>query len=214
MVRVPAEELERIFELFTQVDQTLERAHGGLGIGLTLVKNLVELHGGSVYAESQGLGRGSTFRVQLPLATAAEIASMSSPEQAVAAPSHHACPLPCRRILVVGRHACIGQNAQLALEEPGTRSRDLPRRPFGARQNARVSTDAHLSRHRHARHEWLRSGHQTKIGSGHCGYRASGDEDLARPAIASERFDSGFDHHMIKPANLESLKNVIRGSCA
>ncbi|MCC6511675.1 MAG: MASE1 domain-containing protein, partial [Pirellulaceae bacterium] len=63
---IPQDQLERIFELFTQVDQTLERAHGGLGIGLTLVKNLVELHNGTVRAESTGLGQGSCFCVTLP----------------------------------------------------------------------------------------------------------------------------------------------------
>ena len=53
-VGIPAEQLERIFDMFTQVDATLERARGGLGIGLTLVKRLVEMHGGTVTAHSEG----------------------------------------------------------------------------------------------------------------------------------------------------------------
>jgi signal transduction histidine kinase/ActR/RegA family two-component response regulator len=62
---IPTHELERIFDLFAQVDQTLERSHGGLGIGLTLVKNIVEMHGGRVEALSEGLGRGCEFCVTL-----------------------------------------------------------------------------------------------------------------------------------------------------
>jgi signal transduction histidine kinase len=64
---IPPELLSRVFDLFTQVDQTLDRSQGGLGIGLTLVKRLVELHGGRVTAASEGLGRGSEFTVYLPL---------------------------------------------------------------------------------------------------------------------------------------------------
>jgi len=66
-VGIPAEMLPRVFDLFTQVDRTLGRAQGGLGIGLALVKRLVKLHDGVVEARSDGLGRGSAFRVRLPL---------------------------------------------------------------------------------------------------------------------------------------------------
>jgi signal transduction histidine kinase len=60
--------LPRVFELFTQADRSLERSEGGLGIGLTLVQRLVQMHGGSVEAHSDGIGRGSEFVVRLPLA--------------------------------------------------------------------------------------------------------------------------------------------------
>jgi len=63
---IPAEMLPRIFDMFVQVDSSLERSQGGLGIGLTLVKRLVELHGGSVEAHSAGEGQGSEFVVRLP----------------------------------------------------------------------------------------------------------------------------------------------------
>ncbi|HYF59901.1 MAG TPA: PAS domain-containing protein [Burkholderiaceae bacterium] len=62
--------LARVFDIFVQADTTAERAQGGLGIGLALVKQLVELHGGTVWADSDGPGRGSTFSVRLPLARA------------------------------------------------------------------------------------------------------------------------------------------------
>lgn len=66
-IGIPAEMIERIFDMFTQVDGSLERSHGGLGIGLTLVKRLVEMHGGSVEAHSDGLNQGSEFIVRLPV---------------------------------------------------------------------------------------------------------------------------------------------------
>jgi CheY-like chemotaxis protein len=65
---IPAEMLPRVFDMFTQVDRTLGRAQGGLGIGLALVRSLVQMHGGSVEARSDGPGRGSEFTVRLPLA--------------------------------------------------------------------------------------------------------------------------------------------------
>lgn len=87
--------LPKIFEMFTQADQTLERSQGGLGIGLTLVQRLVKMHGGSVQAFSEGLGKGSTFVVRLPVLA-------GKPESLWLAPSAgKPVPLTARRILVV-----------------------------------------------------------------------------------------------------------------
>ena len=65
---ISAEMLTQVFEMFTQVDRTLDRAQGGLGIGLSLVRRLVEMHGGTIAADSPGLGLGSVFTVRLPVA--------------------------------------------------------------------------------------------------------------------------------------------------
>jgi signal transduction histidine kinase/CheY-like chemotaxis protein len=86
--------LQRVFELFTQVEQSLERSQGGLGLGLKLVKELVELHAGEVEARSEGLGKGSEFIVRLPALDAARPAVVSE----VPAPAVGGRP---RRILVV-----------------------------------------------------------------------------------------------------------------
>ena len=67
-IGIAPEMLPHIFDLFVQADRSLERAHGGLGIGLTLVRRLVELHDGSVTASSDGPGKGSEFVVRLPRA--------------------------------------------------------------------------------------------------------------------------------------------------
>lgn len=89
------EMLERVFDLFAQGDRTLDRSQGGLGIGLTVVKKLAEMHGGNIRAESEGLGKGSTFTVRLPLAEQAPV------ESAPAASEVLAEPMGPRRILVV-----------------------------------------------------------------------------------------------------------------
>lgn len=66
-IGVAAENLPRIFDLFTQADRSLDRSQGGLGIGLSVVRNLVEMHGGSVTVKSEGLGKGSEFTVRIPV---------------------------------------------------------------------------------------------------------------------------------------------------
>jgi CheY-like chemotaxis protein len=65
-IGISAEMLPRIFKLFDQADRSLDRSQGGLGIGLTLVKQLAEMHGGTVQASSEGVGKGSQFEVRLP----------------------------------------------------------------------------------------------------------------------------------------------------
>jgi signal transduction histidine kinase len=64
---IKAEFLPCIFDHFRQADASITRRHGGLGLGLSLVKNLVELHGGTVEAASEGEGRGATFKILLPI---------------------------------------------------------------------------------------------------------------------------------------------------
>ncbi|HEY0554011.1 MAG TPA: response regulator, partial [Thermoanaerobaculia bacterium] len=81
-VGIPAPMLPQVFEMFTQVDRSLERSQGGLGIGLTLVKRLVEMHGGTVEARSGGHGLGSEFLIRLPL-----LATATTPT-AAERPSH------------------------------------------------------------------------------------------------------------------------------
>jgi len=90
--------LPTIFDLFAQEPTSLARSRGGLGIGLTLVKALVELHGGSIHAMSDGLGHGTTFRFDLPLLAGREEAAAKGAEGAEAAKA--AVPTPCRVLVV------------------------------------------------------------------------------------------------------------------
>src|SRR6185436_3303916 len=93
-IGIAADQLTRIFEMFTQVDTSLERSNGGLGIGLTLVKTLVDLHGGSAEAQSAGSGKGSLLIVRLPVL-------LEAPPQAGSDSPRTAQEPAQRRILVV-----------------------------------------------------------------------------------------------------------------
>jgi signal transduction histidine kinase/integral membrane sensor domain MASE1/CheY-like chemotaxis protein len=109
-IGISTELLPRVFDLFVQADRSLDRSKGGLGLGLTLVKRLVELHGGVVSAHSDGLDRGSEFVVELPLATGDE-----SGKEAAAAP---VVPL-VRRVLIVEDHEDAREGLQLLLSTIG-----------------------------------------------------------------------------------------------
>jgi PAS domain S-box-containing protein len=110
---IPAGMLERVFELFTQVGSGVDRSHGGLGIGLTVVRQLVELHGGSVVAHSAGPGKGSEFVIRLPVS--APLPASDSDE----APNR---PVPkCRRILVVDDNKDTASSLSTMLELGGHR---------------------------------------------------------------------------------------------
>ncbi|XYH93159.1 ATP-binding protein [Sorangium sp. So ce1128] len=105
--------LERIFEPFTQADQSLARSRGGLGLGLALVKGVVELHGGSVRAASAGVGRGAAFTITLPLGSAAPRAAVA-PRSAAAASASSA-----RRILIIEDNLDAADSLRMLLERRG-----------------------------------------------------------------------------------------------
>ncbi|MGH7930273.1 MAG: hybrid sensor histidine kinase/response regulator, partial [Candidatus Binatia bacterium] len=101
-IGIPADKLDHIFEVFAQLDTSLERTRGGLGLGLTLVKRLVELHGGKVEAKSEGLEKGSEFILRLPILpspssgdlsktpSAASISKVSRPLRVLVVDDNHA----------------------------------------------------------------------------------------------------------------------------
>ena len=108
-----------------QVDHTLDRAQGGLGIGLALVKRLVEMHGGAVSASSAGLGAGSSFTLRLPMLDAAN--RLGSPVHASAVAAVAAAPTDTRlRVLVVDDHADAAESLaeMMALDGHDTRVAD------------------------------------------------------------------------------------------
>jgi len=110
---IDPELLPRIFDLFAQGRQSLDRPHGGLGIGLTLVRRLAELHGGTVEVESAGSGRGSEFRVRLPARASSEGAAVEeAPGPRWMTPRH---------VLIAEDHADSRESLRLLLEASGHR---------------------------------------------------------------------------------------------
>ena len=106
-----AQLLERVFEPFVQGENTIDRAEGGMGVGLTLVKSLVELHEGSIIAESEGIGKGSTFTVTLPISQE-EIVQDSDQSQSD-------LEIPPLNIVIVEDNDDSRSMLQLALEMDG-----------------------------------------------------------------------------------------------
>jgi two-component system CheB/CheR fusion protein len=111
-IGISDELMPRIFDMFTQADRTLDRTLGGLGIGLTLVRRLVELHGGSVTAQSEGPGQGSEFAVYLP-ATAARSAVETLP------PERQEANAPIRRVLIVEDERAVADMLLMLLKLQG-----------------------------------------------------------------------------------------------
>ena len=120
-VGIPPESLPTIFEMFSQVKDNLSMAQGGLGIGLALSRKLAELHGGTVEAHSEGVGRGSRFVLRLPLAELGSAPPPSAPADALA----EASPKPARslRILVVDDNLDAGDSLATRLELAGHEAR-------------------------------------------------------------------------------------------
>lgn len=199
---ISAAMLPHVFDLFSQEDKTLDRAQGGLGIGLSLVDRLVRLHGGSVYAESAGRGRGSEFRVVLPrLRLAAAVPAATQPTARSAGAG--------RKVLVVDDDDDGAQSLGLVLQQIG-HTIEIAHRGDEALVIAQQfcpevalidiglpgMSGYELARQLRARPE-TRSA--TLIAM--TGYGQPGDISKAKAA--------GFDHHVIKPAELEPLFALI-----
>jgi signal transduction histidine kinase/DNA-binding response OmpR family regulator len=118
-IGLSAETLPRVFEMFSQAMPALERSEGGLGIGLALVKGLVELHGGKVSARSAGIGRGSEFCVDLPIATAR---ALQIPSDARSGHAHRSA-IKGRRVLIADDNRDSAQSWASMLELEGCQTR-------------------------------------------------------------------------------------------
>ena len=202
-VGIPAEMLPRVFEMFTQVDRSLERSEGGLGIGLTLVQRLVELHGGTVEAHSEGAGKGSEFVVRLPVAT--------EDGRAVQRPASGGEPLTAgsrRRILVVDDNRDSAESLVMLLRMAGNDVRVAHDGLEAVGVAAAFLPDVvlldiglpKLNGYDAARRI------RDERGDGVVLIAVTGwgqDEDRRRSR------EAGFDHHLTKPVNLGGLQKLL-----
>jgi PAS domain S-box-containing protein len=201
-IGIPADMLSRIFDMFTQVDRSLERTQGGLGIGLTLVKRLVELHGGSVEARSAGTARGSEFTVRLP------IALDSRPRRAPPSATHPAI-VSSRRILVVDDSRDAAVTLGLLLEAAGHDVRTAHDGAVATQAAGEMRPDVmvldiglpHMNGYEVAR--WIREqpwGADVVL-IAMTGWGQEGDRQRSRAA--------GFDHHLVKPVDPGDLFELL-----
>src|SRR5262245_48096373 len=198
--------LPHIWGLFTQVDSSLERKHSGLGIGLTLVKNLVELHGGRVEAQSDGPGLGSEFIVRLPLSAAlpGDGQPASTP-----APSRAAGSLSGRSILVVDDMVdsarslarllqLLGNDVQVAHDGPGALAAAAAHRPKVVILDIGLPG---LNGFEVARRLRKDVGLTDAFVIALTGYGTENDHQLA--------LKSGCDAHLIKPIDFDALQDLL-----
>jgi PAS domain S-box-containing protein len=200
---IPAHMLESIFDMFTQVDHSLDRAHGGLGIGLTLVRKLVELHGGSVEARSDGSGSGSEFVVHLPLAPVDHANARALPDGPDDLP-----PLARHQVLVVDDVEASADTLALMLAALG----QAPRAVYDGASAIRA-IDEHRPRiafidiampgmdgYEVARRVRATAGRLPVL----VALTGFGQEEDRRRAL-----EAGFDHHLVKPTSVEALHALL-----
>ena len=194
--------LPKIFELFIQADPSFNRVQGGLGIGLALVKRLVELHGGSIVAKSDGLGRGSEFVVRLPLATGHR-------DECQPAPRHRSRIVSAHRILVVDDYHDSANSLGMLLKLSGAEVRtaydgETALEAIQSFQPSVVLLDIGMPQMdgyevaRRAREE-------------------SADRELTLIAMTGwgeqdsihRSKDAGIDYHLVKPVDYDALIEVL-----
>jgi signal transduction histidine kinase/ActR/RegA family two-component response regulator len=198
-VGIPAEMLPRIFELFVQGDQSLAHTSGGLGIGLTLVHRLVELHHGRLEASSEGPGRGSEFTIGLPLSR-----TETAPATAVAIPAR----CPASAVLLIEDNADARQSLRTLLEQDGHRVDDAADGPSGLDRAETTRPDIvlidiglpRMDGYEVARRIRARRG-TAPILVAITGYGRADDRRLS--------LEAGFDAHLTKPVTPEQLAQVL-----
>jgi signal transduction histidine kinase/ActR/RegA family two-component response regulator len=203
---IPPEILPKIFEMFVQDSQTLDRSRGGLGLGLAIVHSLVELHGGTVSAHSEGAGRGSEFVVRLPLA---KTRPADVPEPGPAQPSGGSALLSLR-ILVVDDNQDAAELLTEALELAGFITRAAFDGPSGLEAARDFCPDVALLdiglpgmdgyelAQRLRAHAPLRDMKLIAL----TGYGQDSDRHRA--------MEARFDLHMVKPVDFSRLLGVLR----
>lgn len=200
---IVSEMLPRIFDLFIQADNSLERSQGGLGIGLTLVKRLVEMHGGKVEAHSEGIGHGSEFIVRLPVVAEASVVLPPAPTTAIPQPQQGL------RLLLAEDNVDTALTLGMLLKKLGHTVEIVHDGPAALRAVDGSRPDALLldigipgldgyqvaqRLRQYPANAKLKLIAMTGYGQ---------EEDLERSRKA------GFDHHLVKPVSLATLQDLL-----
>jgi CheY-like chemotaxis protein len=205
-VGIAAEHLPRLFEMFSQVQPALKRSQGGLGIGLALVRGLVELHGGSVEVRSAGPGKGSEFTVHLPL--------VGEPVEVTQEPGleeDKACSGPKYRILVADDLRDAVESLAMMLQIAGHDIRAAHDGLEAVQEAAAFRPDVvvldigmpKMNGYDTARHIREQPWGKNMVLVALTGWGQ--EEDRRRT------FDAGFDYHLTKPVNPEVLTTLLAG---
>lgn len=205
--------LERIFDMFAQGASTQDRVHDGLGIGLSLVSTLMEMHGGTVRADSEGIGKGSTFVLELPLpATPVAAALAPIPASAAASPSAaETLPAGKQRLLLVDDNidslgvmadllTLMGHEVYTASNATEAMTQARAHQPQSIVMDLGMPDVDGYALARQLRGEPAFA-HTRLIA--HTGYGA--DRDRERTSAA------GFDFHLVKPASFDDLERALVG---
>ena len=191
---------EHIFDLFMQVENTLERARGGLGIGLTVVRRLAQLHGGTVEAFSEGEGRGSEFVVRLPLH-----GGQREPLRPVVSARE-----PARHVVIVEDHTDFRELLQSTLESLGHRVETAKDGMEGLALVLTARPEIAIVDVGLPRLDGYSLAQKTRAALGQevvlialTGYGQPEDRERAR--------DAGFDVHLTKPLDFTALQQALRG---
>ncbi|RZJ13460.1 MAG: response regulator [Rubrivivax sp.] len=207
-VGIPPEMLERVFDMFTQVQRSHAAVGGGLGIGLTLVRQLVERHGGSVTAHSAGPGRGSEFIVRLPLAERMQIApaDMQAAGAGLAAAG--------LRVLVADDNADAAESLSLLLGLTGNEVR-IANDGLEAWATAQAF-EPHamlmdIAMPGLSGHEVCRRVRETAWGRSALMIATSG---WGQPEMRRQSSEAGFDHHLVKPVDHTAVDALLAARAA
>ena len=201
---IPAEMIDQVFTLFTQVNRTLDRAQGGLGVGLSLVREMINLHGGTVNAYSDGPGRGSSFTVRLPL-----LADQSDRTRTAAAGAPIERGSQGLRVLVVDDINDVAETMAMLLDLEGFEVRIANNGP-DALEIARhfkpdvVLCDIGLPRmdgHEIARQLRLLDRLEPLTLVAMTGW--GGEDDMRKTR------ESGYDFHLVKPVSADVVKAIL-----
>lgn len=204
-VGLEPEQLPRVFEMFMQVDTSLARSGGGLGIGLTLVRNLVAMHGGTVAAESAGIGRGSEFVVRFPVSAGADSAEVRT------APVAEPADVARRRILVVDDNRDSADSLAQVLQLRGHDVRTAYDGLAAVASAASFEPDLILLDIGLPELDGYEAARRIREQRGGDGLTLVALTGWGQETDRRQSADAGFDHHLVKPIEPAVLDRLLAG---